>query len=75
MIIKTGPEEALRAARYFGAENFANERRTVMNSDDRLNLAAYYGVDSWTNIPEDFRMKLLEEYQEGVRREKQYHTR
>lgn len=71
--IPKGLEEALKAARYFGAEVYADERRTNMNHEDRENCAFYYGVATWSQIPEDVRMQLLEEFQIGVNAERKYH--
>lgn len=54
---------ALRVARQFGAEAVANSRK--FSKDDREDIAHYYGVDAWSDIPLEDRKKLLGEFRSG----------
>ncbi len=61
---------ALTAARQFGAEAVANNLPN-WTKDDREDIAYYYEVKGWFDIPEDHRDLLLKAYREGERAEKE----
>ncbi len=61
---------ALEAARYFGAEAVANDDLPGWSKDDRENIADYYGVKDWFDIPQVHQELLLGAYREGKRAEK-----
>lgn len=63
-----GLERALRASKEFGAEAVANN--TQFSSDDRLDMAHYYGVDTWADIPVEHRNMLIDAFREGERIER-----
>lgn len=70
MIETTGLEPALRAARQMGAEACANRRSIYPNGDDRADIAFYYGVEKWQQIPDEESKQLVAVFQEGWKAEK-----
>jgi hypothetical protein len=62
-------ERLLKIAHEFGAEAYANGR-TMCNADDRADMAHYYGVSRWSEIPEDERNQLIDAFFQGVATEK-----
>ncbi len=65
-----GLERALRVSKEFGKEAAANN--TQFSRDDRLDMARYYGVDTWTDIPVEHRNMLIDAFREGERIERAY---
>jgi hypothetical protein len=65
-----GLERALFCARQFGAEACANQKGIYPDSDSRFDIAFYYGVEKWAEIPVDHRNLLVAKYAEGWNVEK-----
>lgn len=63
-----GLERALYVARQFGMEAVANG--DSFSSRDRHDIALYYGVESWTDIPTNERDQLLDAFREGEHAER-----
>ena len=59
---------AKRMARQCGAEAVANNLAS-WTKDDREDIAYYYEVENWVDIPENHRDILLAVYREGERAE------
>lgn len=67
--IKRGTEEALKAARYFGAEYQANPGSDRMEYLD--DVADYLGADlTWKDLTREQKKPLLEAFKRGIEAEK-----
>ena len=57
------------AARYAGAEAQANGR-SMINGDDRLDIALAYGVEAWRDMPAEDRDTAMRLFWYGVAAER-----
>ena len=58
-----GLERALYVARQFGMEAVANG--DSFSANDRYDIALYYGVEGWLDIPIEERNQLLDAFRES----------
>ncbi len=66
---QTGFKYALRCACEFGGEAQANGR-TAMTDDDKFDIAYYYDVERWRDIPLEHRKRLEAAFAAGVESER-----
>ena len=66
-------EKLLKAAHTFGAEARANHRASIMNADDRADLAHRAGVSDWKDLPLELTDQLHEAFYKGHSVEAKYH--
>lgn len=66
-------EKLIKAAHIFGAEARANHRSSIMNADDRADLAHRAGVSSWRDLPLELTDDLHGAFYKGHCDEGKYH--
>ncbi len=69
-----GVEMALSCAYQFGAEACANHGGVYPDADSRYDIAIYYGVEKWADIPEDHKKQMVAKHAEGWHAEKRHHA-